>query len=242
MLKNYSGFLSGIEHSMAALFSDPAPDVEPQFYRDLQTARFLVPLGKSGNLALLGAQNFNGDYIPAFTSEREQRSGPMGSNAEVYSYQTLKHLILDDLSLGGIVINPFGKQIILQRAQIEEMESAISDMYVNRTFDVKYFSISEAKGCSEELLSAISLNMKSRPEVYKVYIISAARKGEAAPHLTFVVDFDGDEGQLFPYFAEIIRPFMRVESSFVYFELIKASYDLMMQIEAARIVPVYKKG
>jgi hypothetical protein len=187
---------------------------------------------------MVTAPNFEGYYIPLFTSESELRRWSIDGDAEAQYYQTLKYLIFDDLSLGGIVINPFGRQIVLQRLQIEEIESAASGMPLKRPIDFSYVRIEKAEDCSDELVSAFAHKLKGFSEVYKVYIILATRRGEATPHLTYVIDFDGHEDQLFPHVAEIIRPYMRRGSGF---ELIKATYDLMMRIEAAQISPVYKK-
>ena len=238
MVDKFANFQSGIEYSMAELLSDPTLESEKQFHSDLQTARFLVPLSKDGNLVMVTAPYFEGYYIPVFTSESELRRGSIDGDAEAQYYQTLKYLIFDDLSLGGIVINPFGRQIVLQRSQIEEIESAASGMPLKRSIDFSYVRIEKAEDCSDELVSAFTHKLKGFSEVYKVYIILATRRSEATPHLTYVIDFDGHEDQLFPHIAEIIRPYMRRGSGF---ELIKATYDLMMRIEAAHISPVYKK-
>ena len=238
MGENMSNFRSGVERSLPLVLLAPTPENTKQFYAELAAARFIVPtLG--GRLAVIAAEEFGGGYLPAFTSLIEyEMGGTANGAATVAPYHMLKHLVVDDLSLGGIVINPFGSQLILHRAQIEEIDRMTSGMSARRIGNPRKLRVKKATDCPGKLADAVCGFMKSRPEVYRAYIASAVRDGDKAPHMMFAVDFDGRETQLFPDMAKVIKRFMRGDAEF---EIIKATCDLLMLIEAAKILPVYRK-
>ncbi|NMA93131.1 MAG: enhanced serine sensitivity protein SseB [Clostridiales bacterium] len=242
MSTNLENFRSGIEGSLKSLGSEPTPEILKDFFFALQEAEFIVPANFEGKeLATVAAERADGILvlIPIFTCEEElNKLLPEGCVPEIFSYSTLKHLIIDDLRLDGLVINPFGRHLILNRERIEEIDSATTGVSLSRLKNPGRLTIKSTGDYLQELVDAICAVVEGRPEVYRVYIVSAIREGDSSEHLMLVFDFDGHETQLFPAIAEAIRPHLGERKNF---ELIKANLALLRMVDAAGARPVYVK-
>lgn len=242
MMTNIENFKSGVEHSMELLGSEPIQENLKQFFFDLQASQFIVPTNKPGeSFATVAAEKEGSQQvlIPVFTCKEEFQKGlPEGYMSEIVSYYTLKHLIINDLKLGGLVINPFGKQLLISREQIAEIDGATTGMSLSKTVNAGKLSIAKVTEGCDRIAGAICEMVKCRPEVHRVYMVSATREGDKTPHLMLIFDFDGQEPQLFPEVAETIRPHLGNISNF---ELIKANIGLLRMVDVAEVRPIYIK-
>lgn len=211
-------------------------DVRAFFRRRLRAASYLVPRRPDGkNLSLLATQN-NELFLPAFTSEDElgKWTQPHGGMSAL-SFEMLHHIVVDDLALSGIVINPFGASLILRRSKLAAMESAATGMTHERVAHAGKM-IFETAAHSPALARAFVAALKSSGmEVFEAYILMVRQEHEATPHLLFLIDFKGDRKLLFPAVARAVQPHIKPGSNF---ELLKAD---LAALAAARqkSAPVY---
>lgn len=242
MSTNLKNFKSGVESSLNLLGSEPTPEILKQFFFDLQEAEFIVPVNSERKeMATVAAEKANSRLvlIPVFTCEEElNKQMPAGCVPEIFSYHSLKHFVIDDLKLDGLVINPFGRPMILNRERIEEIDSATTGMSFNRLKNPGRLTIDKLSDYSEGLVQAICEVVRNRPEVYRVYIASAIRQEDSFDHIMIIFDFDGRETQLFPDIAKAIRPHLGDRKNF---ELIKANIPLLRMVDTAQLRPVYVK-
>ena len=196
----------------------------------------LVPRHVNGKgLSILHTQHKD-SFIPAFTSQQELSAWAFPRGEVVpYAFPALNHMVVDELRLSGIVINPFGKMIFLPRKQLQEIMNATTNMTVNHVVHEGKVILEKAKNVPSQLPAALIRGLARKPEVYEAYILSAREETDSAPHMLFLIDFDGDRKLLFPYVVEIIKPHMKKGATF---ELAKATY---FTLHAARekVEPVY---
>ena len=188
-------------------------------------------------LALLSTQS--GDrFIPAFTSQEELGKWTFPQKGKIFiTFDMLNHIVVDDGRLSGIVINPFGKQIVLLREQLSEIQSTARNMTVNRVDHTSSLIFEAARNCPPNLEKALAIALALRSEVFEAYILLAREEHVENTHLFFLIDFNGDRKNLFPYVAEVIQPYMKPGQNF---ELFKATHQTL-QMAREKSVPAYKR-
>jgi hypothetical protein len=234
-------FDSGIDlvKSMERLRGDPSSEGKRRFFRELKSARFSVPCGQDNNkIAVLNTPE-NEIFLPAFTTAQELAKWPFpGVKVAVLPFETLKHIVIDDPQhLSGIVIDPFGKALLLRHAQLAEIDAWTEGMTLKRTDHKGKFRLSITTDYPIGLQKALESLFKTTRNVSRAWILSAQGEDEAFPHKLFLIDFEGDRKKLFPIVAKAVQPFMKPGESF---ELMKADNKLL-QAAQAKAKPVYIK-
>jgi hypothetical protein len=204
----------------------------------LRASVFMAPIPPDGKgLSLLSTQH--GElFIPAFTTSAEFRKWErVEDGATIRSFEALYGCVTDDPRLAGIVINPFGNQLVLKHRELAEIENAATGMTRERV-EHREKLILEAVKYTPELARAFADSLKgSGMDVFEAYILSARGESEKTPHLLFLIDFNGDRKLLFPYVARAVQPHMKVGTNF---ELLKASLETLEEARA-KAPPVYGK-
>ena len=122
----YDGFKGGFDltAAMQSFRENPTKEGKKQFFRQLKGARLFVPYqGDAMNVAAL--HNSAGEILlPAFTSPYElTREHTPWDNIRVMTLDDLKHIIIDlPAEVSGVVLNPFGKALVLRRPQLAEID------------------------------------------------------------------------------------------------------------------------
>jgi hypothetical protein len=213
-------------------------DVRAFFRRRLRASSYIAPRRPDGRgLSLLATQN-NELFLPAFTSEAEldKWTQPHGGTS-ILLFEMLYHIVADDLSLSGVVINPFGASLILRRSKLSAMESAATGMTLERVAHTGRLLFETAK-YPRALARAFAAALRSSGmEVIEAYILMVRQEHEARPHLLFLIDFKGDRKQLFPAVARALQPHMKIGSNF---ELLKAN-PATLTVARKKAAPVYRR-
>ena len=133
-MNEFPRFLSGVESSLPRMVASPSEENWVRFHMDLQSAQFIVPLDNAEHKPLfIGSKKIRTMYIPIFTSEVEYLKKPFeGTHTGVIPYITLRYVIALYPEIGGLVINPFGMQMLLRREQILVMSSVTMDIHKDR--------------------------------------------------------------------------------------------------------------
>jgi hypothetical protein len=104
-------------------------DVRAFFTRRMRTSGYFVPRPPGGKgLSLLATQKKE-LFLPAFTSEDEfdKWKEPSGG-ASLLLFDILHHIVVDDAKLCGVVINPFGRSLVLRRDDLTATENLVTGM------------------------------------------------------------------------------------------------------------------
>jgi len=224
--------------SMEQLKADPSLEGRLRFFKELKSARFLVPCkGGAHNFAIMNTPEKEA-FLPGFSCADELQKGSFPcEDVVVLSFEALKNTVIDQPPLTGIALDPFGKVLLLRRPQLAEIDSATEGMTLKRTDYDKPQLLDICRDYPAGLPAALSHLFNTRPEVYRAWILSARRDLTENPHKLFVLDFDGDRKLLFPSVAKVVESFMRPGESF---ELMKADYSLLQRAQDLA-VPVYLK-
>jgi hypothetical protein len=211
-------------------------DVKTFFTRRLRASGYFVPRLSTGKGFCLLATQKNELFLPAFTSKNEfdKWKEPSGG-ASLLPFDMLHHIVVDDARLCGVVINPFGRSLILRRndlAVTETLTTGMSHERANHTGKVIMGTANYTPALARSFVGALKTgNMNVR----EAYILTARGEHEKTPHLLFLMDFDGDNKLLFPHVAKAVGPHMKKGASF---ELLKAS-PAMLGAARRKAVPVW---
>ncbi|ACV61348.1 hypothetical protein Dtox_0405 [Desulfofarcimen acetoxidans DSM 771] len=225
--------------SMERLRDNPSVEGKLRFFAELKAARLLVPChGENGSIAALNTPEKE-VFLPAFCSadELQKWTFPL-EKVSVLPLDALKHIVIDNpAQLAGVVINPFGKALLLRHPQLAEIDSGTEGMTLARTDHQGKLDIRATTDFPVGLPKALAQLLATRPEVYRAWILLAREEKETRYHKLFLIDFDGDRRLLFPLVAKAVQPYMKPGESF---ELMKADFGLLQRALAVS-EPVYQK-
>jgi hypothetical protein len=238
LLKNFDSGLDLIK-SMERIRDDPSREGKLRFFGELKAARLFVPCREADNgIAVLNTPEKEA-FLPAFTSVDElgKWKFPM-EKVSVMLLDALKHIVIDNpTQLTGVVINPFGQALFLRQPQLAEMDSLTEGMTLARTDHKGKLEMKATTDYPVGLPRALSALFRSKPEVFRAWILFAREEGDVKFHKLFLIDFNGDRRQLFPSVAKTAEKFMRPGESF---ELMKANAGLVLAA-LSKSAPVYVK-
>ena len=235
-MKAYDGFAGSFDlvTAMERFRGNPTKEGKKQFFRQLKEAKLLVPYqGDTMNVAAL--HNSAGEILlPAFTSPYElTREHTEWDNIGVMILDDLKHIIIDlPTEVSGVVLNPFGKALVLRRPQLMEIDREMEGMTLKRTDHPSPQILAPLKSYPPGIVEALRSCFEKYPEVTRAGILAARPDYKTPPHKLFVIEFFGDRRLLFPQVAKVVEPFMRPAESF---ELMKA--DLALARKAREKAP-----
>ncbi|MDR1329388.1 MAG: enhanced serine sensitivity protein SseB [Oscillospiraceae bacterium] len=207
------------------------------FFTKLRASKFFVPVSPLEGKGISLLSTPCGElFIPAFTTSVElQKWERREDGIAVRTFETLHHIVTDDPKLTGIAVNPFGDQLVLYRRDLAIAEDAATGMTHERVEHTGRLIATAAK-YAPALARAFSDALKnSGIECFEAYILQTRQEHEPEPHLTFLIDFNGDRKLLFPAVAKAIQPHMKAGTSF---ELLKATFATL-QIARDAAAPVY---
>lgn len=228
-----------LEKALAEFEKDQSPQGREQFFRKLKNARLLTPCrGKIDNVLIMNTRE--GDaFLPAFTSQEEMmRQDCPAPNAAAVRLDDLKHILTDSRQkLMGIAINPFGKALLLTEKNLAEIDYFTEGMTLNRVDHNKPLLLTRLKEYPKGLPKAMLQFFRRHNEVRKVWLLSAQVNIGFPSYLLFLIDFDGDNKDLFPAVAKAVQPYLSPGTSF---ELLKADPQNMAEA-ASKSLPIYTK-
>jgi hypothetical protein len=238
-MEQTSGFLGEWAAQLARARSGGVRE-QDAFFARLTAAALLAPRspGRQQGLAILQHPD-GGVYLPCFTSQNEYRNWRRPEDVPVLlSFSVLHGMITDSAELAGMVVNPFGKQLVLTRETLGAIEINLTGMTrarVEHRGQTAFWTANYSAALARDYADALA---NSPLPVFEGYILAAAGEGETEPHLLFLIDFDGDRKLLFPAIAQVIKPHMRPGSRF---ELRKADSALLAGAARVKAQAVYKR-
>jgi len=202
---------------------------ELSLYDALKKTAFYIPVVSAGRKIGIASLKKDGkeEFYPAFSSADEIKKWPfeLKETRKLY-FDDLKHVMLEDgRDIKGIVINPFGKAILLDNAQIERIETVTSGMSLKKTQGMRgAIRLYYPEYVPDGLESGLKFFFQSKKnEVQSVYLYQAKRNEGDSLHWMFIVKFNGTKIELFPKLAAVIQLYMNDGQVF---ELVKYSDEL----------------
>lgn len=215
---------------------EPEYKNELSFYNTLKKIELYIPVMHAEGKTTVATLKKDGkeEFYPAFTSLEEFKKWP-------FELKEIRKLYFNDLTLimmedvrdiEGVVINPFGKAILLGNQHIERMETVTSGMSLKRTGGINDgIYLYTPKTVPNGLKSGLELFFQSKKDVQAVHLYQARRNEKDPLHWMFVVKFNGTKIELFPKLAAVIQLYMDDKEVF---ELVKQADELKLP---AAVVP-----
>lgn len=201
-----------------------------ELFNKLRYARVLIPCRKeeNGSFQLEMLVNAKGQpFIPAFYA-RTSNVGKFeqGSLLEL-EFQQLRNMMIEmPEEICGIVIEPFGENILLGRESLMAYDSAVQGMTVAQNRHQGGVRLQPARNLPRGLTDALQNLFARQIGVNAAWVLLAQGENEQKPHLMFMIDFYGSKFDLFPVLAEAIKPYMKPGQQF---ELIERSPSVPLE-------------
>ncbi len=215
-----------------ALEADGGVKNKQKQFAILKTASFLTFSRGPGQVSVLNNQKKEA-LVPAFTCREELEKWPFAREevAEL-PFTALQTIVERSDRLDGLVIDPFGKALVLRRAHLSDIDGTLAAANPSKELRIK-----ATRDYPIGLPMAVADLCASHPEVYRVWLLAAHAPGDTADHKLMVADFDGKGEEFFPHLAKAVRLYLRQGERL---ELRKADINLLRVAEqAAR--PIYEK-
>ena len=188
-----------------------------EFYRVLKGMKVWIPCQKRDDqITLQLLVNGQGDQvIPAFCSKRSPKGNFTEECLLEIAFSMLRNVLIEmPEDIKGIAIEPFDRNIVLDRAALAEYDSYTQGMTVEQHHHQQGTIYRGAGELPSGLQQAIRRFLRDRIGVNAAWALLAQNENERIPHLTFALDYFGSKFDLFPQLAEVIKPFMRPGQSF----------------------------
>lgn len=197
----------------------PDKENEEHFFKVLKRLAFWVPVYWKKEEAKISfgllSSSEGHHYIPAFLEKGEMLGPFVGTQFKCFSYEYLKHVVIDDpSSIHGIAISPFEENIIISQELIYAADAKIEGMTVQRQEHQGNVKLWQPTQVPNGLLKELNQLFQNRTEVQAAWLLMAQGQGEPTKHWLLLVDFFGDKKVLFPQIAEVMRPFMKTSECF----------------------------
>jgi len=232
-----TGFENGLDiGEIAGVLAGEDMERKKEVFSDLKGSAFLIPYNKTQTDIRLLNIPAKGEFLPAFTSYSEFMKSPLDhEKVVVLPFIKLESILADaPETVAGIVLNPHGKSLLIQRKQALS-ESKFSLEKQNYSGGLK---LSKPNYIPEPVLAALSGFFNASDNVYRAWLLLSQGKEEIAPHLLLLIDFDGDREAFFTKIAKSVRPFFRKGDRF---EMMKADFKLIQAAEKLSH-PFYQKA
>lgn len=231
---DWSDFRSDLdpEALSRSIAADGSPQNKAKEFAVLKTASFLIFSSAPGKAAAILNRNKE-PLLAAFTSMEELNKWPFSrQEVEESTFAQLQRMVEGNPRLEGIVIDPFGKSLVLRRSHLADIDATLAAAAPQRELQLR---------ATRDYPVGLPLTVREQcakcPEVYRVWLLAARAPGDTRDYKLLVVDLDGDGKTLFPQLAKALRLFLRQGERL---ELRKADIGLLRIAEQATR-PLYEK-
>lgn len=198
----------------------------------LKMASFLIFSPAPGKAAAI-LNKKKESLLAAFTCMEELNRWPFPrQEVEESAFTQLQRLVEENPRLDGIVIDPFGKSLVLRRSHLADIDATLAAASPQRELQLR-----ATRDYPVGLPLIVREQCAGHPEVYRVWLLAARAPGDAKDHKLLVVDLDGDGKALFPQLAKALQLFLRQGERL---ELRKADIGLLRIAEQATR-PLYER-
>jgi len=146
-------------------------------------------------------------FFPAFTDWEELRRlcGPKNQQTLVLTFADYVPMVLRDGSAAGLVVNPFGDSLTLERPMVEYLAGRAGLLRQKIEKDTQVM-LGQPAQWPEKLVRALERQCADLPEVNRLWLRLMVKEGERSYLL--VVDHTGRHEEVFPRLAQAAQPYL----------------------------------
>ncbi|MGP1569628.1 MAG: enhanced serine sensitivity protein SseB C-terminal domain-containing protein [Eubacteriales bacterium] len=202
-------------------------DSQYNMYEVLYRLELYVPTKKSDNITkddFYTITNEKGQqFIPAFLYEDSVLGEFKKEQLTVISYLDLKYYVIDaPEAFSGIVINPFEQNFVFDDNFIEIADSVIMGMTIKSVKHEDKMIITKPNSWNLKMINDLYKVLEEKDGVSNAWLFNSSGTNSDRPHITVLVDFDGEKVDLFPSLAEVMNKHLKPGDLF---ELMKKSNE-----------------
>lgn len=193
----------------------------------LYNLQLYVPTKRTENITtndFCTLENENGQkFIPAFLYKDSDFGEFKFEQMQVMSYIDLKYYVIDaPESFAGIVINPFEENFVFDDKFVEIADSVIMGMTIQATKHEDKVIISKPESWNLKMINDLYKIFEGKNGVSTAWLFNSREESSEKPHITVLVDFEGEKVDLFPSLAAVMNKYLTPGDVF---ELMKKSQD-----------------
>jgi hypothetical protein len=206
-----------------------------EFESKIYTSHYYMPLNPNRKpKAVIYQEIAAAPVIPVFTNWDEL--GKMiksGARVDVLPFPAIHKTVMTDARLGGVVINPMGKNLYIPRELMDKIHQRATGV-LSGDVNMQERHFSAPKKTPPGLAGNLAQCLRENPDVYAVYYLTAEMGN--APHMPFLgVDFTGPEHLVFPLIEDAMR---RSTNGKMTFTVAKADQNFL-NVADALTQPIY---
>lgn len=179
---------------------------EKIFYEELENSKLLLPvnLDSKNKISIIKIEDSVGnDYLPAFTDWDNLRLGEE-SNAVVFTIYDYLKITKEDLSINGIVINPYSQNLVLNKDNLEFIQLNSGNIKKNEKV-----SIGIPAEYPTFFVDKCKQNFKKETKIKKAFLLQMVRENFKKSFL-LVIDSEDDD-QVLPDASNNLHRYLRKE-------------------------------
>ena len=198
---------------------DNSPELENEILEEIiMKANFLSYINSNELESTFGNINFNvlktddnKTYLPAFTDLEELSKWgiPANMNTITLNFDDYAEIILDNDSIDGLVINPFGDYYIISKEGLKELKEMKKERLKINEIRIETNSkilISEPKHYPTIMMEAITNCCNDLGNINKAWLLEMMTEKDKSWLL--VLDFEGDKNYTFSKISQAARNYL----------------------------------
>ena len=198
---------------------DNSPELENEILEEIiMKANFLSYINSNELESTFGNINFNvlktddnKTYLPAFTDLEELSKWgiPANMNTITLNFDDYAEIILDNDSIDGLVINPFGDYYIISKEGLKELKEMKKERLKINEIRIETNSkilISEPKHYPTIMMEAITNCCNDLGNINKAWLLEMMTEKDKSWLL--VLDFEGDKNYIFSKISQAARNYL----------------------------------
>ena len=198
---------------------DNSPELENEILEEIiMKANFLSYINSNELESTFGNINFNvlktddnKTYLPAFTDLEELSKWgiPANMNTITLNFDDYAEIILDNDSIDGLVINPFGDYYIISKEGLKELKEMKKERLKVNEIKIESNSkilISEPKHYPTMMMEAITNCCDDLGNINKAWLLEMMTEKDKSWLL--VLDFEGDKNYTFSKISQSARNYL----------------------------------
>ena len=198
---------------------DNSPELENEILEEIiMKANFLSYINSNELESTFGNINFNvlktddnKTYLPAFTDLEELSKWgiPANMNTITLNFDDYAEIILDNDSIDGLVINPFGDYYIISKEGLKELKEMKKERLKVNEIKIESNSkilISEPKHYPTIMMEAITNCCNDLGNINKAWLLEMMTEKDRSWLL--VLDFEGDKNYTFSKISQSTRNYL----------------------------------
>ena len=198
---------------------DNSPELENEILEEIiMKVNFLSYINSNELESTFGNINFNvlktddnKTYLPAFTDLEELSKWgiPANMNTITLNFDDYAEIILDNDSIDGLVINPFGDYYIISKEGLKELKEMKKERLKVNEIKIESNSkvlISEPKHYPTMVMEAITNCCNDLGNINKAWLLEMMTEKDKSWLL--ILDFEGDKNYIFSKISQAARNYL----------------------------------